>query len=169
MASPSYQEIFKNLAEDKVRYLVVGGTAVVFSGYARMTMDLDLLPDLESENLEKMISILDRLGYKPNITVPITAILDKEKREIWQREKGMKVFMLYHPEDLLNKVDILVFHPIDFEEAYNRRQRVITDENYEIPVVSIEDLINLKRIAGRSQDLHDIRVLQKIREQQNDR
>jgi hypothetical protein len=86
------------------------------------------------ENFKKMIGILDNLGYVPKIPVNISEVLYPEKRDLWQKEKDMKAFMLYSQDNLLNKVDILIFNPINFQEAYNRRQIVIAQEKDEISV-----------------------------------
>ena len=48
-----YEEVFRALNKNKVRYLVVGGGAVVLHGVVRMTADLDLFVDLKENNLLK--------------------------------------------------------------------------------------------------------------------
>ena len=40
-----YEEIFKEFESVGVRYLVVGGMAVNLFGYARLTMDMDIMVD----------------------------------------------------------------------------------------------------------------------------
>jgi hypothetical protein len=41
-----------------VRYLVVGGVAVVLHGYLRTTLDLDLVIQLEPDNLDRALTAL---------------------------------------------------------------------------------------------------------------
>ena len=54
-----YERIFEALNRKEVRYLVVGGVAMVLYGYGRLTVDLDLLVDLDSDNLDKLVKALN--------------------------------------------------------------------------------------------------------------
>lgn len=45
-----------------VRFVVIGGVAVGAHGYPRATADLDLVPDPDPENLQRLVSALDSLG-----------------------------------------------------------------------------------------------------------
>ena len=47
----SVEAIVKALNGAKVKYLIVGGVAVVAHGYERLTKDLDLVIGLERENI----------------------------------------------------------------------------------------------------------------------
>lgn len=57
---------------------------------------------------------------------------------------------------------------INFEQAFKNRE-VVTARGIEISVISIDDLIELKKIAGRKRDEIDISALEKIREIKNAR
>ena len=46
-----YEEVFSELSRRRVRYLVVGGVALVLHGVLRLTADLDLMLDMEKDNL----------------------------------------------------------------------------------------------------------------------
>ncbi len=54
-----------------VRYLVVGGVAVVLHGHPRLTADLDLALALDTGNVRAAFAALAGLGYRPR--VPVTA------------------------------------------------------------------------------------------------
>ena len=49
----SIEMVVKALNDAKVKYLVVGGVAVVAHGYERFTRDLDLVIGLEAENIRR--------------------------------------------------------------------------------------------------------------------
>ncbi|MEK6374598.1 MAG: hypothetical protein AABO58_18075 [Acidobacteriota bacterium] len=51
------EELLTALNAGGVRYLVVGGVAVVLHGYARATFDLDLVIELDTQNLERALRI----------------------------------------------------------------------------------------------------------------
>jgi len=69
-----YQDVFTILNEKNVRYVVIGGIALVLHGVLRMTVDLDLIIDLEEGNIDRFLSAMKSLGYKPKIDE-----IDKEK------------------------------------------------------------------------------------------
>lgn len=158
-----YEKIFKELNRRQVRYLVVGGIAVNLYGVPRATMDLDLMVDLDRANLQKFIAALTELGFKQKLPVKIEDLLDPKKRRIWQQEKNMISFSLFHPQKPFQVVDIFVDNPIDFEVADRAKQTMGTG-GPKIPVIGIDDLIILKQKAGRKQDLSDIEALRKIKE-----
>jgi hypothetical protein len=60
----SIEAIVRALNEARVRYLIVGGLAVVAYGYVRFTADLDLFVDLEEENLRRALDA-GKLGLPP--------------------------------------------------------------------------------------------------------
>ena len=61
------EEVFRALEKNGVKYVVVGGVALILHGIVRFTADLDLMIQMEEDNIEKFISTMDELGYKPNI------------------------------------------------------------------------------------------------------
>lgn len=157
----AYDEVFRALAQGRVRYLVAGGLAVNLHGVPRMTIDLDLLVDLAARNLGKAVTALASLGFAPRVPVPFADLVDTEKRAAWIREKGMMVFTVFHPERPWELVDILVDPPIEFARAWRCRKRVSVS-GLTVPLVGIQDLIAMKRKAGRTQDRSDIDALERI-------
>jgi hypothetical protein len=158
-----YEDVFRELNRAGVQYLVVGGIAVNLHGVPRVTQDLDLLVDMSSRNVLKLIRVLEALGYQPRPPVRGEDLADDKKRETWIREKGMRVFSLYHRNIPVQEVDILVDAPLTYHDAASRKV-VKNARDLEIPLASIPDLITLKRPAGRKQDLSDIAMLRKILE-----
>lgn len=157
-----YETVFRELEEKGVRYLVVGGIALNLYGVPRLTADLDIMVDLSQENVEKLITVLENLGYKPKVPVKALEFAGPLKRKKWQEEKGMRVFSFFHPERPFEGVDIFVENPIDFEVAY-REKKVVRAKDIKIPVVSLGHLIELKRMSNRKQDLSDIEALEQVR------
>ena len=157
-----YEELFRALEEAKIRYLVVGGVAVVLHGFVRATADLDLMVALDPENLKTFVALMKKMGYQPKIPVAIEEFLLAKNRKAWREEKGMLVFSLYHPKKNSELIDIFVDEPIPFNEAYDRRLTIPLG-GLQIAVASTEDLIKLKQQAGRAQDLEDIQALEDLR------
>jgi predicted nucleotidyltransferase len=156
-----YEEVFRELNRTKVRYLVVGGGAVVLHGVVRMTVDLDLFVDFKEKNLLKFAEVLTKLGYKPKIPVKISEFADVSKREKWKKEKNMLVFSFFHLKRHYDHIDVFVYEPIKFEKVY-KKVEVVDVEGVKIPIISVKHLKEMKMIAGRPQDLADIKALEEV-------
>lgn len=74
----------------------------------------------------------------------------------------MKVFCFYHKKDIYKTVDIVIFHPLDFTQAYQNKT-IKKAKDIEIYIASIEDLILMKHFSDRKQDISDIELLKKIK------
>lgn len=88
MGEVFYEEVFRALNRQGVRYLVVGGVAVNLLGVPRMTKDLDLMLDLEDDNLKRFVSAAKELGYRPRAPVSLDEFEDAAKRASWRAAGG---------------------------------------------------------------------------------
>lgn len=156
MQKQSVETIIVALNRAKVRYLVVGGLAVVAHGFVRFTADLDLVLDPEQESLRRAIEALTALGYRPRAPVPFADFEKPEKRQEWTREKGLTVFSLFSTEHPATEIDLFVEPPFDFGSAYARAVRLEVGPDVIATFVSRLDLVEMKRSAGRPQDLADL-------------
>ena len=59
---PSFEKLLAHLTEARIEFIVVGGAAVTFQGYARLTEDLDILIDRSSDNITRLLSSLTGYG-----------------------------------------------------------------------------------------------------------
>lgn len=162
-----YEPVIRALNEAQVRYVVVGGLAVVLHGYARLTVDLDLAVDLEPSEATKVIDSLLALNLRPTAPVDPAGFADATTREQWTREKNMEVFSLTDPADPLRQVDLFVREPIPFEELWSRSSLVSIGETTVARIAAISDLIRMKTEVGRPQDIADIDALKAIEQSRN--
>jgi hypothetical protein len=158
-----YEPIFEALNTGGVRFVVVGGVAVVLHGHARLTADLDLAVDLSPAAAGAAIAALVGLGLRPRAPVDPSGFADPVARAQWMREQGMRVFSMWDPSNPMLSVDLFVENPIGFGELWGGSEVVDLGE-LSVHVASIPDLIRLKRMAGRPQDLGDIEALEAIME-----
>lgn len=156
-----YEEIFKILDENKVKYVVAGGVAVVLHGVVRLTVDIDLYVKLTEDNLIKFVNALEFLGYVPKVPVKGMDFVSPVNREKWKEEKGMKIFSFIHPKKHRELIDVFIEEIIDYDRVDNDKV-VVKADNLKIPVMSIDHLKLLKEKAGREQDLSDIKALDAI-------
>jgi hypothetical protein len=155
-----YKDILLALAKSKVRYLVAGGFAVNFHNYNRSTADLDLIIHLEPKNAEIFDAMMTDLGYRPRVPVSGKDLGDESKRREWIMEKNMVVFTYINPNNPMEIIDIFVEEPKPFEEMY--KDRLVSDVfDVKINVVGYDDLVEMKKKAGRPKDQIDLLELEK--------
>lgn len=156
-----YLKLFKTLHQFKVRYLVCGGLAVNIYGIPRMTADVDILIDFNEENLTNFETAVKVLMFQSAIPIPIKTFVNKETRQKAIIEKNLIAYSYYNSGLSLMNLDVLMDVPIDFEKLWdNRTTKKVKDT--EIQLVSIEDLIALKKYANRLQDQNDVLLLSKL-------
>ncbi len=155
------ESLFRDLNERGGRYVVVGGLAVVLHGHLRATGDVDLVVDLASNQVNRTLDALEGAGFQPYVPVPSSDFADPEKRAAWVREKGMMVFSLRPPTGV-PMVDLFLEHPIPFEELWTR-SLVVRLRGVPVRIASLDDLIALKRQAGRPEDVADAEALAGIK------
>ncbi|MCC6215342.1 MAG: nucleotidyltransferase family protein [Polyangiaceae bacterium] len=158
----SLERILHALEASGVRYIVVGGVAVVLHGHLRTTADLDLVIDLEPANARRAIDALAGLGFRPRAPVAAEDFAQPEVRRAWIEEQGLQVFSLWNPSAQEFEVDVFASEPFEFDPAWRRAERV-TLGSTEAVVASIDDLITPKLAAGRPEDLRDIEALEALR------
>jgi predicted nucleotidyltransferase len=156
-----FERVFRLLNEHEIRYVIVGGIAVILHGIPRLTADLDVAIDLEPAQARRAIDALQRTGFVAEIPIDIRQFADENVRRSWIAEKNMKALSLHDGEMPPTVIDILAESPIAFEDLYRRAKLVSLDE-MTLRVASIPDLIALKRLSGRPEDLRDIAELEKI-------
>ena len=144
-----------------VRYLIVGGVAVVLHGYLRTTADLDLIIQLDRDNVLRAIRTLQDHQYRPRAPVSAEDFAEVTIREQWIRGKGLAVFAFWSPAHPTLEIDLFVTEPFDFDAVYARALRVPLEKT-EATVIALEDLIALKRGVGRPRDLEDIAALESL-------
>lgn len=157
-----YRHIFIALERAKIKYLVVGGVAVNLYGYPRFTGDIDILMALDKKNLEKMSSVMKRLGYIERLPVKLFELEDRVKVKKWFKEKGMTAYTFICAKQPQLNLDILVSLSLDFQKFFKKRV-LLSTLGIKIPVVAIGDLIKMKRKAGRQKDLEDLAVLLELK------
>lgn len=130
-----------------VKYLVIGGYAVVQHAEPRFTNDLDLWIGAETRNAAAVFSALHDFG------APLAGLSASDFRE-----EGYFYRMGTPPA----RVDILMGIPgVAFDDAWQRRVEVDFD-GLSVAFIGREDLIEAKRAAGRTQDLLDVEALVRV-------
>lgn len=157
-----YRKIFLALQKAEIKYLIVGGVAVNLYGYSRFTGDMDILMALDKENLKKMSAVMRHLGYIQRLPVDLFELGNKTKVKKWMKEKGMTAYTFICERQPQLNLDILAGYSLDFRKFFKKRT-ILPIWGIKIPVVAFNDLIKMKKIAGREQDLLDIQALLELK------
>jgi hypothetical protein len=157
----NFLEILNRLHDSNVDFVIVGGVAAALHGSSRVTFDLDIVPSMAPDSWAVTVDLLWSLGARPRIAESVDRIRDVEQVRRWQAEKGMLALNFRTP-DGSTEVDLLVSESNRLD-ALRRRAVAITVDGRKFFVASIDELIEMKRLAGRPQDLLDIVQLQDIK------
>ena len=161
MKLTTFQSVMDSLEQHQVRFILVGGMAVVAHGYGRMTYDIDLVIDLTPDNIRRTFEALAKLDFLPRIPITPDEFSDPTNREKWAREKGMIVLNFFSSREDPCTIDLFIREPFTFDEAY---AKAVPSAVNGVPFryVDLNTLIQMKRKAGRPVDLEDIRHLEPL-------
>ncbi len=159
--------IFTALQKNEVSFVVVGGVAVVLHGYARLTADLDLVIGLDEKNVTNAVKAMKALGYVPRVPVNPMDFANEKIRKQWIEEKGLRVFSFVKPMNPLVGVDFFAEYPIDFDLLL-KRSEIQKLGPASVRICGIDDLIRMKKMAGRAKDLEDIRFLEVLKNEKKE-
>ncbi|MDC0253422.1 nucleotidyltransferase [Bacteriovoracales bacterium] len=147
-------KLVKALKKEKINYMIVGGYAVNFHGYSRNTVDIDLIIKFTLANLKKIEKLLQQMGMVSRL--PIDAVSVYNFRDEYIKNRNLLAWNFYNENDPTDQIDILINHDVsDFKSEKFRVGQL------ELKVISKEDLIRMKKKAGRDKDLLDIKELTK--------
>jgi len=159
MKLDSITTVLRTLNASGVRYLVVGGLAVIAHGHVRLTRDIDIAFAFEDVNYLQGLKALATLGYEPNVPVSLEDAADEVKRQQWIEEKGMLVLHMRSERFRDVPVDVFVDFPLDLEEELREAEQISIFQGEVSPVIRLEGLIKMKEVAGREKDLLDLKQL----------
>ena len=140
------ESLLKSLKEHRVKFVIIGATAFPVHGYSRATLDIDIFIKPETSNAEKTLSALKNFGYDVQDIV-VDELLTK------------KILIRQY----LVETDI---HPyvkgVSFEEVWKNKVKAKFGDTFAW-FASLNDLIKMKRAAGRPKDREDLKYLLKLK------
>jgi hypothetical protein len=145
------ERILRALAEHEVDYVLIGGLAVQTHGHVRTTNDADLIPAPNPANLRRLTAALRELDARVLNPGEEDTEIDAKmlpKATIWQfvtRDGGI---------DVMHEVP----GGRPYAELSERALRVRLGD-IDVPVVDLDDLIQMKLARGRPVDLADVAAL----------
>ncbi|NJD27095.1 MAG: hypothetical protein FIA92_02220 [Chloroflexi bacterium] len=159
---PDFQadELLHRLVAAGVRFVVIGGLAAQAHGSPSLTADLDIVPSWDRENLRRVADVLGdvaaiRHGVAPGS--PPLPPLD---------ERTLHAGAVFTLTTRFGRLDLLASPDpgLDFERlAAGARTGEV--DGVRVAIASLDDLIEMKRAAGRPKDRVELEILGALREE----
>jgi len=108
---------------------------------------------------QRGLNCLLGIGYQIAVPVAVKDVIDPRQRDGWRREKQMIVLKLWSDVHRPTPIDIFIDEPFEFGAEYEKAMRQEIVPGVEVPFLSLPALLEMKREAGRPQDLLDIEEL----------
>lgn len=143
------QKLLQLLVDRKVKFVVIGGWALPAYGYTRSTYDIDIFFEPTKANVKRLIGALTDFGY--------TGVEDLTVEQLMKKKTLFRDFSL--------DADIHPFvNGVDFKDVWKSKKETEI-ENVKVFIPSLDDLIVMKKAAGRYKDLMDLEYLKEIKKQ----
>ncbi len=152
------RELFRALARHDVEYVTIGGIAIAAHGGQRLTQDLDVVIAASTTNMTRLAAALQELDAR--ILGP-----DGQRSKSAPNAHLLASSDQWHLITAHGPLDVLTLpaHLGSFEEMRARAHEVPLGD-LSVPIAHRDDLLEMKRAAGRPQDLADVRLLESLDE-----
>ncbi len=154
------EPLLRALHEAGVHHIIIGGFAVNAHGVIRPSKDLDIVPDPDPQNLERLALLLARLDARH---VGLGDLRPEEFPYDPTKPEDLLAGANFRLETSLGDLDIMQWVAgIDVEPPYSALAADAIDgdlDGIRIRVCGLDHLIAMKRAAGRPRDLDDLQRL----------
>lgn len=144
-----YKDILSAFRAHGVKYLIVGGYAVIFHAQPRFTNDLDFFIKADSANAQAIYAALAEFG---------AALQGIRAEDFTDPSSFFRFGRDPHGFDILPEIP-----GVDFDAAWERRVETLVDPTSGLKAnfISADDLIASKLASGRPQDVADVDAIRK--------
>jgi hypothetical protein len=145
------------LVHHQVSFVVIGGIAASLQGSTTITNDFDICYARDKENLERLAAALNELqATLRGVREPVAFLLDA---------RTLKAGLNFTFDTTYGPFDCLGAASGGFEfEQLRRNADAMELVSTKVLVASLDDLIRMKRAAGRNKDLIELENLSALRE-----
>lgn len=150
-------EVCDLLADKRIPYAVVGGFAVALHGAVRGTFDIDFVTKWTLANLKKLEKALLDLDLESHL--PVTAEDVFQFRDEYINNRNLIAWQFVDKNRPDRQIDIIINY-----DLAGKRTKSIKTGNGAIKILSMNDLIEMKKESGRPQDLEDVKALIQLKE-----
>jgi predicted nucleotidyltransferase len=143
-----FARILEDLNQAGVRYVLIGGIALIRHGVVRATRDIDAVFDPAEENVERIRELVANWKATRPDGSPVP-------------EDGIAPERSIHLATPMGELDLIPekVAGLTFESLFARAEMRKVD-GVEAPICSLSDLVTMKRAVGRDRDLADLADLE---------
>lgn len=149
------QKVCVALGAAKIPYAIVGGYAVALHGAARGTVDVDIVINWTLKNLINAEKALNEIGLIPLIPIDPNNLFHFKDEYI--QNKNLIAWNFYDPNNPADQVDIIINY-----DLANGHTKTVNTYFGKIKILSLKDLIEMKKKSGRPQDIEDVKSLESL-------
>lgn len=151
------RQLLEQLVESEISFIMVGGLAVNAWGYIRATRDIDIVPDPDRDNLDRLDGLLKNLGGRVDVE---GRLLDSDAISTFLRT-GDRTLVVTE----LGRIDVLQGLPQILPFRVLATEATDVDMNgLVVRVCSLGHLLDMKRASDRPRDRDDLDALEGLRD-----
>ncbi|MES2504725.1 MAG: nucleotidyl transferase AbiEii/AbiGii toxin family protein [Myxococcota bacterium] len=140
--------------KNNIPYALVGGYAVALHGVPRGTFDMDFIIRFRENDFIALEAAMISIGFKSRL--PVSAKEVFQFRQEYIDNRNLIAWTFINQTNAMELVDIVLTDNLEDVSTVNK---IIGTTK--IQVLSKADLINMKKRAGRPQDLIDVNFLER--------
>jgi len=148
-----WHKIINKFNTTRLKYVLVGGAALVIHGFPRSTLDMDIYVPAKEGALNKLCTITKSLG------------LESKQKAILNIAHSPELFanqwlcFSYKGQDVL---DVFLAREDEFAKLYKKSQKK-QDKTLTIRVARLSDIKAIKKASGRPVDIADIKLIEEAK------
>lgn len=143
-----FYQVIETLERNAIPYIITGGYAVALHGYIRKTFDIDIITDNSYEGFIEIEAALQECGLRAEKFGAQSISKLKEIETSWY---------FINPKDDTQRVDIHIRH-----NALDMKSEIKRIQAYRVPLVTFQDLIEMKKASNEEKDKTDLKFLLEI-------
>jgi len=145
----AHKKMLLKLIRHQVDFILIGGYAVIYYGYSRSTVDMDIWLKPDNTNKQNLLKVLEEIDINENDLTEFLKLNFTKANGFFIGEKPNRI-------DFLTQITGLEWNECARNVAY------LSLEDVKIPVLRFRDLIVNKMLSDSLKDRADIDELQKI-------
>jgi hypothetical protein len=151
--------ILRRLNAHKVDFVLIGGLAAKAHGSPTLTVDIDICYARNRDNLERLAAVLGELGAVLR-GAPPDLPFHPDARTLW-RGDTFTLTTAHGDLDILGVPSGVS----GYDELAANAETAELDQGLLVKVASLDDLIRMKRAAGRPKDRVELEILGALRDE----